>query len=382
MSPVSYPRAKQPPPPKPQRHRDVDYFVTRWSTWTDGRRTRHTKRFRAGSITQALTQYRSWLRLWHADPRVRCPGMPEGCTVLQLAGEYKAFAKATFIVRGRPSSHVTRIGTALDLLCDLYGNRPAAEMTPPDLAAYRDSIVQNDASGLRGRATVNAYLSAAKKAFRWGAERGLIPAPVSAALREVAWLSSRATTAPARVIESVALARVKATVEHLEPHLAAMVWLQWHTGMRPDEVCSMEGRLIDRRPGESVWLYRPEHHKLAHHGQAREIQIGPPAQAVLAPYLRRLGYLFRPRDAGSATTAAGRRYTSASYRRAVSRACEAAGVPAWHPNQLRHAFASRVKRQLGIDAARAALGHTTADTTQLYLDRDRELARRVALEVG
>jgi integrase len=57
-------------------------------------------------------------------------------------------------------------------------------------------------------------------------------------------------------------------------------------------------------------------------------------------------------------------------------------VPHWHPNQLRHTFATAARRQFGLEAAQVALGHAQADVTQVYAERDLTLALKVAAEVG
>ena len=54
----------------------------------------------------------------------------------------------------------------------------------------------------------------------------------------------------------------------------------------------------------------------------------------------------------------------------MRKAAERAGVPHWHPNQLRHTFATEVRRTHGLEAAQAALGHSKADVTQVYAERD------------
>jgi integrase len=53
----------------------------------------------------------------------------------------------------------------------------------------------------------------------------------------------------------------------------------------------------------------------------------------------------------------------------------------WHPNQLRHTFAS-VNRPRGIDLVGAALGHSRIETTQVYAERSREMAAALAKQVG
>jgi integrase len=78
----------------------------------------------------------------------------------------------------------------------------------------------------------------------------------------------------------------------------------------------------------------------------------------------------------------GRRYGVPAYDRAIARACEKAGVPLWRPNQLRHTHATEVRRRYGLEAAQVALGHSSADITQVYAERDLSLAERVAREIG
>jgi IstB-like ATP binding protein len=57
---------------------------------------------------------------------------------------------------------------------------------------------------------------------------------------------------------------------------------------------------------------------------------------------------------------AGDRFTKDSYRRAINRACEKAGVPKWTPYQLRYNAATAVREALGVEAAQALLGHSHA----------------------
>ena len=78
----------------------------------------------------------------------------------------------------------------------------------------------------------------------------------------------------------------------------------------------------------------------------------------------------------------GKRYTTASYRRAIHRACDKAGVEQWSPNQLRHAMATSVRKELGLEAAQVALGHARADVTQIYAEKNLELASDVARKLG
>ena len=70
----------------------------------------------------------------------------------------------------------------------------------------------------------------------------------------------------------------------------------------------------------------------------------------------------------------GRPYRRDSYRNAIRRACQAASVPEWTPNQLRHNFGTRARREFGIEAARVTLGHSSAVTTEIFAERDIDAA--------
>ena len=83
-------------------------------------------------------------------------------------------------------------------------------------------------------------------------------------------------------------------------------------------------------------------------------------------------------------------YTKDSYnyaiRRAVHRANKDRGerdkLPYWHPNQLRHSVATAVRQRFGIEAAQVTLGHSKADVTQVYAERDFLLAKEVMQKIG
>src|SRR5207237_1028218 len=169
-------------------------------------------------------------------------------------------------------------------------------------------------------------------------------------------------------------------------------------------------------------------HKNSYRGQDRIIPIGPRGQEVLRPWLRlNLNeYLFQPAEARAAFDAErrrnrkspvtpsqakrrpkrhpkkkpGRRYSVCNYACAVANGCEATFPPPvplakradetqkewqarltteqkaalrawrkahrWHPNQLRHAKATELRREAGLDAARVVLGHRSPQITEVY----------------
>jgi len=201
-------------------------------------------------------------------------------------------------------------------------------------------------------------------------------------------------------------------VDAIKPHVARQVWatveLQSHSGMRPGEVVTM--RMCDLDTSGRVWVYTPQEHKTEHHGRERRIYLGPQAQAVLRPWFRNnlMAYLFQPREAIEAYRAELRRYRKTpmtpsqaartrkrvpkkspgdhydtdSYRRAIAYGCKRAGVPRWHPHQLRHNAATRLRKGFGLDIARVILGHSSPGITEIYAEVDRKKGLTVMEQVG
>jgi site-specific recombinase XerC len=58
---------------------------------------------------------------------------------------------------------------------------------------------------------------------------------------------------------------------------------------------------------------------------------------------------------------------------AVRRACHRARIETWHPNQLRHSAGTEIRKRYDLEAAQVVLGHSRADVTQVYAQRDQSL---------
>ena len=199
-------------------------------------------------------------------------------------------------------------------------------------------------------------------------------------------------------------------------------------------------RAIDINTQGPIWEYRPHSHKGEHHGKERVIYLGPHAQEIIKPWLKTdlNAYLFSPKEGRAwfheqraknrktprprkqrqpqrkpcPRRAPGERYTTFGYGHAIQRACEIAfGMPkelrriskkldenerkqlagvaaqwraqnCWHPNQLRHAAATRIRAAYDIEAARIILGHSSAVTSEIYADFDQDKARKIMGKLG
>jgi integrase len=335
---------------------------------------------------------------------------------------------------GEPSDELHCIRSAMRPLKELYGHTTAGDFGPLALKAVRQKMVETrgPTGRLWSRGFVNASVGRIKAMFKWAAENELVPGAVYHSLLTVRGLQrGRSAARETGPVKPVPEAFVDAVLLFVTPPVRAMIDLQLLTGMRPGEVVLL--RAVDVDMTGKVWLYRPREHKTAWRGHDRVIALGPRAQEIVRQHLKPNveAYLFSPRDAMEAHRAErrrrrktrvqpsqvsrrkprpkrqpGERYTVDSYRAAVQRGIEAANkaarcdacnapgveelcepcrakqVPQWHPHQLRHTKATEIRREAGLDAARAVLGHRSPAITEVYAELDVGRAAEVMEKLG
>lgn len=348
-------------------------------------------------------EYDRVVREWLANGR-RAPvaeGEREGVYVAELVAAFWRHAQEYYRKDGKPTNELSHFKTVAKVLNRMYGRTPVVEFGPLALKACRQGFIDNG----QARRTVNQNTGRVKRIFRWGVENELVPGSVFHGLQAVGGLLRGRCSAPeGRRVEPVPEDVVEATLAHVSAAVGAMIRLQLLTGMRPGEVVAMRGCEVDR--SKRPWTYQPRTHKTAHLEHERVVYLGPQAQAVLSPFLGdgREGYLFSAAEAEEARNAArtlggptargsrgrkgdrrrpwGERYGVDSYRRAIQRACVKADVASWHPHQLRHTAATKLRRVYGIEVTRVILGHRSAAVTEIYAETDRAKACEVMAQVG
>lgn len=377
----------------------------------------------------AQKKYGQTLAKWIANGQ-RLPGEPvrlirtAGPTVAQIAAAY--MDAVTGVVS---DNQLLAIRHALAVLVEVAGDEPVNDLGPLRLKTVRDAMIagNGDRRGPWARKTVNDRVSIILAALKWAAEHEIVGHDIHARCATVRRLQpGRSAAAEPHKVLPVADADVAATLPFLPPPVRAMVRLQWITGARPGEICSLRWQDIDLQPpcaprGARVWLYRPSRHKTAWRGKDREIWLGPEAQEILRQYLNRPPHLplFRPIDSvndlfarrhaarvtpighGNEPGTNRRRvrlrepgdcYTVAAYARAIARAVVradaisreggGAGVAHWSPHQLRHSYATRMRAIVGIEATSTLLGHASVPMTEVYAERDRVRAANIAEKYG
>lgn len=333
------------------------------------------------------------------------PAGEKDTTVAECLLAYAEHAK-TYYGPGGTFDSILRVLKTVD---KHFGKFAVADFGPKALKTCQEKWV---AAGIT-RKSVNKMTGTVKRAWRWMVAEEMIPADCFQRLQAVEGLRAGRTTAVDNPpVKPAVRADVEAAIAEMTPTVAAIVRLQILTGARCGELLVMKSADIDRTG--DVWTFAPLAHKGTWRGKRRAIVFGPQAKLILAPFLLRAGegFVFNPsqtwadhydeRSANRTTprypshlrrnatrrnpnrdNAPGERYTTASVRQAVERACDRAGVPRFTPHRLRHLAAHIIRDEFGLDSTRAVLGHTVASMSEHYSrETDAKLAAAVALKIG
>jgi integrase len=369
----------------------------------------------------------------------------DGPTLNEVVLEYWRYIEERF-----PASRRQQVGDALRVARSLYGSEPATSFGPKRLKVVRLQMIEkHDWS----RTYIRDQVQRIRQMLRWAAGEELVPVAVYEQLTAVQGLrvgeNGVRETLPVQPVSDE-------MVDAVRPFVARQVWaivqLQRLTAARGGELFGLKP--ADLEMGGEVWSVDLAKHKTAYRGRRRTLLFGPEAQAVIAPFLvgralqtplfspaeaeadRRSMLTDRRRTPASCGNSVGRnrleapskspgeQYTAASYRRAITRACDLAfALPPglarervkgskhmrwethaewqerlgdrwteiaewrkahrWHPHQLRHAAATRIRAYVDIEAAAIILGHSSAELTdKVYAERDLTKAVDVMRRIG
>jgi integrase len=306
-----------------------------------------------------------------------------------LVADYWRWAEQYYRKDNAPTRELNNIKDAVRPLLDLYEFTEADQFGPLSLAALRQHVVDE---GNWARTTINSRINIIRRVFKWAVANEKVPPQVYEGLRSVPGLQRGRTSArETDPVLPVPEEDMRAILPYVSPQVETMILLQWFTGMRPGEVVLMRWKdIIQSANGE---VYSPSSHKTEHFGKDREVCLGPKSRTLLGSWLRldKEAFIFSPWEAERQRRAINRearktkvtpsqaqrdrrrsskalrryntRYTTGSYRQAIARACKKAKVALWTPNRIRHAVATRIRNNFGMEFAQAVLGHACPTVT-------------------
>ncbi len=406
---------------------------------------------------ESREQYHRVIAEWEANgrrfPRAvsgqTAPNKPAGLELVVLIRDFYRWATRNYDKGELRSFYIVMV-----LMRRYYGRTPAVEFGPRKLRMLREEMIRGDQTTDPprkpwSRKYINQQVQRVRRIFKWAVAYELVAPDVHQALctleplkrgRSGARENPKIGPAPQGLLDAV--------LPNLSRPVGAIVDLQLLTGARAGELLQLRRCDIEIDDKTGVWAFRPDKHKNMYREHERVIYFGPRAQRTLLKFMgdrSPMAYLFSPREAEAERRAVrseqrqtplscgnrpgtnknpepeitpGDCYTTDSYRRAISYACDSAFPPprplarredetvalwwkrlkekkllgelnAWrrshrfNPHQLRHSAGTHIRRDFGLEAAQLALGHASASITDaVYAERDRGKVIEVMRSIG
>jgi len=376
----------------------------------------------------------------------RMPVSVKGITVVEVAQRFVTHARTYYRKEGKMTAEPGNIILAFKPLIELYGRTPAAEFGPKGLKAVRQRMVDRKvtrryinrhierikrmfkwavAEELVPPSSYHALQAVA--GLRFGRTEAPEPDPVRPVPEEliepVKQLCSRQVAA---IIDIQLLTGARPgevlIMRPIDFDMSNDVWIytparhktQHHGHVRTIPIGPKAQEVLrpflTHRPIHA-YLFSPEEAEAERYAEQHKLRVTPLS----------CGNRPRKRRDDRPARKLGDHYDRTSYTRAIARACEQAfplpedlappltssGKPMplrdfikivnpakaaairqwrrehhWHPHQLRHNYATNIRREHGLELAQILLGHAKADVTQIYAERDLKRAIEVARKIG
>jgi integrase len=257
-------------------------------------------------------------------------------TFNELADHYKTWAE-------RQRSYRRKKGI-IELLKKDFGNVPLRHFNTRLVEEYQSKVLSED----KAPATANRHLATLKHMFTKAVEWEMVEEEALKKVRRVKLLPENN-----RRLRYLSKEESKALVEACKPHLRPIVVTALNTGMRKEEILSLEWeKHVDLKHGFILL-------DTTKNGERREVPINQTLRKTLQSLLRHINspYVF--------TDKRGRRFDNVV--RSFKSACKKAGIKDFRFHDLRHTFASHlVMAGVDLTTVRELLGHKTLTMTLRY----------------
>lgn len=308
-----------------------DYYWIRYAG-PDGRIIRESSQSKLFRDAEGLLLQRKREVL---EGKLPIPKRMAAHTFNELAGHYLAWAEKQKSFRSKKSIVL--------LLAEEMGNIPLRHFTTRLVEEYQSRLIQG-----RSPATVNRRITVLKHMLNKAADWEMVEEEVLKKVRKVKLLRENNQR-----LRYLSREEIQALIEACTPHLRPVVVTALNTGMRKEEILSLEwGKHVDLRHG-FILLQKTKN------GEKREVPINGTLRGTLAQIPRRLDspYVFTGEN--------GKRFKD--LKRSFGTALKRAGIRDFRFHDLRHTFASHLA-MAGVDpvSMKELLGHKDLKMTMRY----------------
>ena len=232
----------------------------------------------------------------------------------------------------------------IGLLNRAFGNLPLRRFNTMLVEEYQTKVLSEG----KAPATANRHLATLKHMFTKAVEWEMVEDEILKKVRRVKLLPENN-----RRLRYLSKEECQDLIGACQPHLRPIVVTALNTGMRKEEILSLEwDRHIDLKHGFILL-------DVTKNGGRREVPINQTLRKTLQGLVRRLDslYVFVNKD--------GRRFNNVV--RSFKSACKRAGIKDFRFHDLRHTFASHlIMARVDITTVKELLGHKTLTMTLRY----------------
>ena len=257
-------------------------------------------------------------------------------TFRELAEPYLEWAERQKGIRSKKA--------IVQILVVNFGNVPLRHFNPRIIEAYQTRML----SEKKAPATCNRHLATLKHMITKGVEWEMTTEDVLKKVRKVKLLPENN-----RRLRYLSVEESRELVKACPTHLKPIVIMALNTGMRKEEILSLEWEKHIDLKHNFILLDQTKN------GERREIPINGTVRDALTGLMRRLDspYVF--------VDAEGKRFNDV--KRSFKSACRKAGIKDFRFHDLRHTFASHlVMAGIDITTVKDLLGHKTLTMTLRY----------------
>lgn len=392
---------------------------------------------------ESREKYHRLIAQWESTGRAVTVA-PHEITVAELASRYMAWVKAYYRKHDHETAEPSNIALAIRPLLKLYGSSSAADFGPKAFKTVRKEMIKkgwtrNHINKSADRVRRLFKWAVAEELVPPGVYEGLRAVVGLRFGRDGTHDNPPIKPAPEELVHPVKAFVSRQLAAMIDLQLLTGARPGEVTIMRPCDI-DRSGSAWVYRPRE----HKTEHHgheRVIFIGPKAQEVLAPfllrpadaycfsPAEAEKERRAERTAARVTPENRGNCagkrrrapSRPLGDHYTNDSYRRAIERGIEEAFPPAehlrrrhsmagaqetipewkarltkeekaelkawyrkhhWHPHQLRHNYATSIRKQFGLEAAQVLLGHSKADVTQVYAECNAERAEAIVLKVG
>lgn len=418
---------------QPRLHLDGVYYTTKIYTHEGKRTSISFGHIDDRSEADVRAIFAKWIELYQQQPEKilsfknpyeaveRVLSRSKNITLGKFLTIYKKWIQSDLRPdrNGKENPDIRKVNRACQFLAP-YDNWPIGDFGADELKNVQKALLAHkyESGNTQKKYTrrgINDTIKWVRKIWEWGVGRQIVTVEQFQSLKEVKLLrigQAHTIDKPKRL--KVTEEEFNKVIKSVTSVLGDMLKLIWHTGMRPYEVCEMRPHdiLID---DPDCWLYIPGrditpvgNHKMAHLGRVKVIPLTKKSQNILKARINDFDskeYIFQPANAvtefresrsknrKTSLTCGNKpgsnkknnpqrqpkeKYDNNSFCHACKRGCVRAKVEIFTPYDLRRTVATGTRSILGKEAARLLLGHTTTDTTDIYLLEEVQEAMKVA----